>query len=122
MPETENTPNLEMRTCVTCGKTFYANLDDEKIRATNGIAPRRECYDCLCARMKLMEQRAKAGPEFDIMRIIKKFRIWIKFELLIASIASSIQYIYSIITDGPDFMSLPIGLVIMLFWIAFLVI
>lgn len=122
MPETENTPNLEMRTCVTCGKSFYVNLDDEKIRATNGIAPRRECYDCLCARMQLMEQRAKAGPESDIMRIIKKFRIWIKFELLIASIASSIHYIYSNITYGPDSMSLPIGLVIMLFWIAFLII
>ena len=122
MPETENTPNLEMRTCVTCGKGFYVNLDDEKIRAANGIAPRRECYDCLCARMQLMEQRAKAGPESDIMRLIKKFRIWIKFELLIASIASSIHYIYSIITYGPDSMSLPIGLVIMLFWIAFLII
>lgn len=122
MPETENTPNLEMRTCVTCGKSFYVNLDDEKIRAANGIAPRRECYDCLCARMQLMEQRAKAGPESDIMRIIKKFRIWIKFELLIASIASSIHYIYSNITYGPDSMSLPIGLVIMLFWIAFLII
>lgn len=122
MPETENTPNLEMRTCVTCGKAFYVNLDDEKIRATNGIAPRRECYDCLCARTRLMEQRANAGPEPDIMRIIKKFRIWIKFELLIASIASSIYYMHSIITYGPDSMSLPIGLVIMLFWIAFLII
>ena len=69
-----------------------------------------------------MEQRAKAGPEPDIMRFFKKFRIWIKFELLIASIASSIYYIHSIITYGPEFMSLPIGLVIMLFWIAFLII
>ena len=59
MPETENTPNLEMRTCVTCGKGFYVNLDDEKIRATNGIAPRRECYDCLCARMQLIKEQAR---------------------------------------------------------------
>ena len=73
MPQTENTPNLEMRTCVTCGKSFYVNLDDEKIRAANGIAPRRECYNCLCARTQFIEQRAKAEQESDIMRLFKKF-------------------------------------------------
>ena len=121
MPQTENTPNLEMRTCVTCGKSFYVNLDDEKIRAANGIAPRRECYNCLCARTQFIEQRAKAEQESDIMRLFKKFRIWIKFELLVASIVFTLFFIHNIVTSPGrlDYFTISYALVIMMFWIAF---
>ena len=122
MPQTENTPNLEMRTCVTCGKSFYVNLDDEKIRAANGIAPRRECYNCLCARTQFIEQRAKAEQESDIMRIFEKFRKWIKFGVLAAAMVNTLFLISLFISypGGMDLIFAPYALAIVFFWIFFL--
>ena len=116
MPETENTPNLEMRTCVTCGKIFYENLDDEKMRAANGIDPRRECYDCSRARALLKEQRS------DIKSTFAKYRKYIKTGLLVVDIAYTIFLIGVIATPGEldFFIIVPFAIMVSLFWILFI--
>lgn len=94
MPETENTPNLEMRTCVTCGKTFYVNIDDEKMRAANGIDPRRECYDCLRARALLQEQDIQRNKNSEFNEIFNEGKKIYKSSFLIAAIISPLLLLW----------------------------
>ena len=69
MLETENKASVEARTCVTCGKIFYVDLDDEKMRAAKGFGPKRECSECMQARMQLIEEQTRRNRETEESRL-----------------------------------------------------
>ena len=93
MPQTENTPTIAPRTCVTCGKTFYVDLYDEKMRAAKGFAPRSECNECMQARMRLIEEQNRCRKENNESKIVSEgVRIY-KQKLLAEAVVTTLAFI-----------------------------
>ena len=92
MLETENKASVEARTCVTCGKIFYVDLDDEKMRAAKGFGPKRECSECMQARMQLIEEQTRRNRETEESRIVSEgVRIY-KSKLLLEAVVTTLFF------------------------------